>query len=417
MLPPTRRFLAVAGVLAVALSACSGGGSRAAAPSVRSRPVFDAGYQSATYSNPAHWLCRPDLPAAQSACAGDLSLTSVAPDGTLTVQRATSARRAPVDCFYVYPTVDPGPGPNEDIDAAHTAEITVTRTQAAPFGRLCNMFAPLYRQATLRSLFSPTNRSSSAALAYGDVQDAFRYYLGHLNQGRPFVLLGHSQGSGVLTQLMSQMIDPNQSLRRQMVSAIVPGWPVQVPVGGDVGGTFANIRACRSASQINCVIGYSSFRSTSPPPDNSLFGRSGGPGMEDLCANPASLGGGSGPLLTMFDVNPNDGPGTPRASVAWAPSTVAPPPITTPYVALPQLVTGQCVDTGRFSYLSLTIDPTPGPRAQNIPGDLTPQWGMHLVDVNVAQGNLIETVRQQIAAWQRAHSARGPSCYVVSSGR
>jgi hypothetical protein len=365
--------------------------------------VFDAGYQSTTYSNRGHWLCRPDLAGGQNVCAGDLSVTSVAPDGRLTVQRSRSVQHAGVDCFYVYPTVDPGPGSNEDIDGPHDAEISVTRTQAAPFGRLCNLFAPLYRQATLRSLFSPTNRTSSAALAYGDVQDAFRYYLGHLNRGRPFVLLGHSQGSGVLTQLMSKMIDSDPSLRRQLVSAIVPGWPIQVPVTGDVGGTFANIPACRTAGQFNCVIGYSSFRTSSPPPPNSLFGWATGPGMEDLCANPASLAGGSGPLLPIFDVNPNDGPLSQRSNLPWAPGTTPPAPIMTPYVGLPQLVTGQCVKDGRFSYLALTIHPMPGPRVQNIPGDLTPQWGMHLVDVNVAQGNLIEVVRQQIAAWQRAH--------------
>jgi hypothetical protein len=399
-------LLALAGVMALVLSACSGGGARSSAsssaPARPSGPAFEAGYQSATYSNPAHWLCRADVPGPQNVCLGDLSVTSVAPDGKLTVQHERSAQHAAVDCFYVYPTVDSGPGANENIDAPHTAEMSVTRTQAAPFGSLCNMFAPLYRQSTLRSLFSPTDRAASAALAYGDVQDAFRYYLGHLNQGRPFILLGHSQGSGVLTQLMSQMIDPNPGLRRQMISAIVPGWPIQVPVGGDVGGTFGNIRACRSPTQVNCVIGYSSFRATSPPPDNTLFGRSAGPGLEDLCANPASLAGGSAPLLTMFDINPTDGPLAQPSSLVWAPGTPAPPPITTPYVALPQLMTGQCVN-GKFSYLSLTTNPTPGPRAQNIPGDLTPQWGMHLVDVNVAQGNLIDIVRQQIAAWPRAH--------------
>ncbi len=389
-------------MMALVLAGCSGGAPRSSAASRPSPPAFEAGYQSATYSNPAHWLCRADVPAPQNVCAGDLSVTSVAADGKLTVRHQSSARHAGVDCFYVYPTVDAGPGANEDIDAPHPAEISVTRAQAAPFGTSCNLFAPLYRQATLRSLFSPTNRDASAALAYHDVQDAFRYYLGHLNQGRPFILLGHSQGSGVLTQLMSQMIDRDPALRREMISAIVPGWSIQVPVGGDVGGTFANIRACRSATQINCVIGYSSFRATSPPPDNSLFGRSTGPGMQDLCTNPASLSGGSGPLLTMYDINPTDGPLAQRSSLAWAPGTAAPPPITSPYVSLPGLVTSQCVDDGRFSYLSLTINPTPGPRAQDITGDLTPQWGMHLVDVNVAQGNLIEIVQQQILTRMRA---------------
>ena len=226
-------LLVLPGVMALVVTACSGGGTRTSAPTRPSEPNFEAGYQSATYSNRAHWLCRADVPAPQNVCVGDLSVTSVAADGKLTVQHESSVQHAAVDCFYVYPTVDSGPGANENIDAPHPAEISVTRTQAAPFGTLCNMFAPLYRQSTLRSLFSPTDRAPSAALAYGDVQDAFRYYLGHLNQGRPFILLGHSQGSGVLTQLMSQMIDPNPGLRRQMISAIVPGWPIQVPVGGD----------------------------------------------------------------------------------------------------------------------------------------------------------------------------------------
>lgn len=51
----------------------------------------------------------------------------------------------------------------------------------------------------------------------------------------------------------------------------------------------------------------------------------------------------------------------------------------------------------------ITTNATPGPRAQNVPGDLTPQWGLHLVDVNLAQDNLIGIAQQQVAAWQRAH--------------
>src|SRR5919204_4588451 len=115
MRPRARWLLALAGGMAVVLTACSGGGSRASAPSARSRAV-GAGYQSATYSNRAHWLCRPDLAGGQNVCGGDLSVTSVAPDGRLTVQRSRSLQSAGGDCFYVYPTVDPGPGSNENID-------------------------------------------------------------------------------------------------------------------------------------------------------------------------------------------------------------------------------------------------------------------------------------------------------------
>jgi hypothetical protein len=41
------------------------------------------------------------------------------------------------------------------------------------------------------------------------------------------------------------------------------------------------------------------------------------------------------------------------------------------------------------------------PRVDNIGGDLTPQWGLHLVDVNIGMGNLVDIVRQQGAAWGR----------------
>ena len=80
-----------------------------------------------------------------------------------------------------------------------------------------------------------------------------------------------------------------------------------------------------------------------------------------------------------------------------------PPEITTPFVKLPGLVSSACVDKGAFSYLELTLQPDPGPRFDNIGGDLTPQWGMHIVDANVALGNLVELVGAQARAWQAAH--------------
>ena len=62
-----------------------------------------------------------------------------------------------------------------------------------------------------------------------------------------------------------------------------------------------------------------------------------------------------------------------------------------------------CVDAGSISYLELTVHPDPGPRVDDIGGDLTAQWGMHLVDMNVALGNLVDLVGQQAKAWAAAH--------------
>ena len=107
---------------------------------------------------------------------------------------------------------------------------------------------------------------------YDDVRDAWRYYLEHDNRGRGVVLVGHSQGSFILAELIRQEIDgkPTQS---RLVSAILLGATLSVPRGKDVGGSFKNIPLCRAAAQTGCVVTYVSFRSTIPPPPNTRFGK------------------------------------------------------------------------------------------------------------------------------------------------
>src|SRR5258708_18803150 len=112
----------------------------------------------------------------------------------------------------------------------------------------------------------------NSGLAYDDVRDAWRYYLEHDNQGRGFVLIGHSQGSYILAELIRQEID-GKPIERRMVSAILPGATLPVPRGKDVGGAFQHVPLCHAASQTGCVIAYSAFRATSPPPANTRFGK------------------------------------------------------------------------------------------------------------------------------------------------
>ena len=106
-------------------------------------------------------------------------------------------------------------------------------------------------------------------------------------------------GAANLIRLLRSQVDGNPALRDRMVSAIILGGNVQVPVGKTVGGTFAHIPACTKASQTGCVIAYSSF--SSPPPADSLFGRPGQGvslqsgqkterGQQVVCTNPAALG-------------------------------------------------------------------------------------------------------------------------------
>lgn len=99
------KILAIA-LLAVAVSACGGGGSNDSAPSIDpGAPNPFAGYSSATYGGKDNWLCHPSLAAADNVCANNLDATRVFADGTTELEPFTAAADPEVDCFYVYPTV------------------------------------------------------------------------------------------------------------------------------------------------------------------------------------------------------------------------------------------------------------------------------------------------------------------------
>ena len=365
-----------------------------------------ASAQPNDYSDAKSWLCRPGQ---HDACDTDLTTTVIAADGKLTRETWTADANAPIDCFYVYPTVSTDPTPYSDM-IADAAELNVIQQQFARFGSKCRRYAPLYRQITLAGLRllqtgkAPPGMTLDHGLQYDDVRDAWRYYLEHDNQGRGFVLIGHSQGSFILAELIRQEID-GKPVQNRMVSAILAGTTLAVPRGKDVGGAFQHVALCHSASQTGCVITYASFRSTVPPPANTLFGKVAGENMTAACTNPAALSGGSGALHAYLST---DG----RSLVPTTspkPWVVPERPIGTPWVSVPGLLTAQCTSNDNATYLEVTVHPDPaGRRTSDITGDivangqLLSNWGLHLVDMNVAMGNLVDIVGQQAKVWARA---------------
>jgi hypothetical protein len=354
------------------------------------------------YSKAETWLCRPGL--SNDACAVDLTTTVVSADGKLTRETFAANPKAPIDCFYVYPTISLDQSGNSDMTIG-PEERSVIRAQFARFGSVCRPFAPLYRQVTLTALRATTAGKpipSDRALAYNDVADAWRQYLEHDNGGRGVVLVGHSQGSGVLTQLIRNEID-GKPVQAKIVSALLLGTNVAVPRGKDVGGAFQHMPLCRSAQQTGCVISYVSFRSTVPPPPDSRFGRVQDEGMEAACTNPAALGGGRGDLHAYLSATASSIVSTSTQPVAW----VTPPqPISTPFVSVPGLLTAQCVSNDKGSYLEVSVHGDPkDPRADDIAGDVVtngkvvPGWGLHLIDVHEAFGNLLDIVGTQAKAY------------------
>jgi hypothetical protein len=352
---------------------------------------------STDYGNPQAWLCRPDRLAA---CDVDLSTTVLGRDGRSTVERARLNPKAPVDCFYVYPTVSTDTTTVSDL-VPDAAERNVVRLQLARFGTKCRLFAPLYRQVTMAAvggaLAAGNPLPDFRGVGYEDVRAAWRYYIAHDNGGRGVVLIGHSQGTSILTELIRSEIE-GTPMQSRIVSALLLGavGGILVPSERDVGGTFAHMPLCRAATQTGCVVAYSSFRITAPPAANTLFGRSADSTLVAACTNPAALGGGEAALNGYFDTEG-------RTAMPLAPSnpwTVGGQPIATPMVRVVGLLKAQCTSNAFASYLEVSVQRGPGsPASRDIQGDLPEPFGLHLVDMEVAMGNLIDLVGQQTKSY------------------
>jgi Protein of unknown function (DUF3089) len=365
------------------------------------QPSVPATLSPNDYALDASWLCRPGR---KDACSVDLATTVVTADGSFTREEWNGDPNAPIDCFYVYPTVSTDPTPFSDM-TADPAELNVIRQQFARFGSVCRVYAPLYRQVTLAGLRQAIAGGGGFSLSkgpqYDDVRDAWRHYLERDNRGRGVVLIGHSQGSYILTELIRQEIDGKPAQSR-LVSALLLGATFAVPSGKDVGGSLQQIPLCRKPAQTGCVVTYVSFRATAPPPANTRFGKVTEPGMAAACTNPAALGGGTAPLSAYLAAD-----GRMIVNTATVPWVVPERPVETPWVSVPGLLSARCTSNEHASYLEITVNGDPSdPRTDDIRGDLgvgnqiLADWGLHLIDVNLGMGNLVDIVRQQSRAWQ-----------------
>lgn len=361
------------------------------------------GHQSEVYGDDANWLCKPGID--DDICQRDLDATVVEADGSTEVVPHEVAADPAVDCFYVYPTTSRDEAINSDLEPAENQEIVTVLNQVARLTSECRVFAPVYRQVSLGGIGPDAEEAPEGvdprAIAYDDVLDAFKYYVANESDGRGFVLIGHSQGAGILTRLIADEVDGEPALRDRLVSAYILGSSVSVPEGEVVGGSFQEVPLCEATDQVGCVVTFASFRSTAPPPESSFFGRPrDGDGVAG-CVNPASPAGGSAMLQPYFSIEQPAGSllgGTESAQPFADPARTS--EITTPWVAYPEFVEGECVTEGDFTYLKLTVHGDPDdPRTDDIGGDLSPEWGMHLVDANVAMGDIVAMVGEQAEAY------------------
>lgn len=184
--------LVVALWASLALVACSGGGSGTSGASDIPRPA------AADYSVPAHWLSLP------------------------------AAIDKEVDVFYLYPTAWSSSDPNPQICAIDEPSMLVQAPaafarQATVFETVGNIYAPYYRQDNSSSI---DRWNTIAGIPTLDATAAFDYYIRHYNNDRPFILLGHSQGATVMTNLLSGYLRDHPLVHRRMIAAYVIGSPI-----------------------------------------------------------------------------------------------------------------------------------------------------------------------------------------------
>ncbi|UAJ79491.1 DUF3089 domain-containing protein [Leifsonia sp. ZF2019] len=380
------------------------------------------------------WLCHPGDPA--SACGGAVGRypdgstvplsTTVAAGGTSAVVQPTTGAEPPVDCFYVYPTVDLLPNPvlmlGSAAPSARDDEVAVLLAQLGPLAGLCRVFAPLYRQSTLLQLAASgaTGGDPYPGPGFADVQQAWDDYWAHDNidpvtgQRRGVIVLGHSQGSVAVEKLLQHSVDGDAAATAQLVSAVVLGGQVQVPLGAASGGgadpasTFQHLPVCEpkpGGVPTGCVIAYSSYGQPagSAPVSGSLAANLDA-GHRIACVNPSALlAGGPADATAALD------PILPTRTLVRG-SLLAPngalthlllgytlPADPTGYRSTPGALSGHCAFAGdataNTSWLQID-DPT-----GMLPDTSTSALGLHVVDYNVDLGGLRALLAAQISQW------------------
>ena len=329
-----------------------------------------------------HWLCFPGAKA--DWCTANLKTTTVTSTNAVQTADVSLGADPPIDCFYVYPTVSHEQRPYADLRIQEAEEYAAI-DQAAWFERDCRVYAPVYRQHTTNGdVFGKGNPS----LPISDVFAAWHDYLAHYNHGRGVVLIGHSQGSGVLEDLLQKEFDNSPKMQKLLVSALLIGGDVAVKKGKTTGGDFKHLSACTSSTQTGCIVAYSSWDQT--PPKNA--------GLEDafpdeqvLCVNPAAPGSTKAEEITpIFPQFEEDG----MAPYGYMPKAF--------WIRFPHMYTAQCVTQGSRSWLLIKRIP--------IAGDKRPKAisfdemdGLHPLDMTLAMENLVALVNSQAKAWLVNH--------------
>ena len=338
------------------------------------------------------WICKPGQ--SDDLCAGTIDgASSPAPGQTSEPLPYKRPADAPIDCFYLYPTQSDQPTPNANLDKDPPIRRVVVQ-QARMFSSVCDVYAPMYHQVTYNG--NQLAYNPDVETAYQSAKAGFEDYLKNYNDGRGFIMIGHSQGAAHTARLIDEMVDKDPELRKRFVGAIAPGANIAVPIGQPIGGLFDNVPACTTVGEFGCVTAYSTYNATPGPTaqfsrldygywiyteprfDSSKY--------EAMCVNPALLDGGDGTLLPLVNYDYLTGvPAGPESAAPWS--------------SQPDYYRVECKSQDGAHWLNIS--------KTNLPGDSRPDLGAlvasgsnyHVPEVNLAEGNLLTIAQKQSDAY------------------
>jgi hypothetical protein len=204
------------------------------------------------YNDPAMWLSRPGLGANDPA--------RWVPEGAPVVGNDLPAFAV----FFVHPTsyLDRARwnAPIDDAQSQSRARLFL-RGMASPFRAASEIWAPRYRQATFGAFLTDSPAANRAIdAAYRDVEQAFDYFIGQLDEEVPIVLAGHSQGAAHVVRLLRERV-AETPLEGRIAMAYPIGWPISI--AHDL--PALGLPGCETPDQGGCIASWSSYAEPAEP--------------------------------------------------------------------------------------------------------------------------------------------------------
>ncbi len=322
------------------------------------------------YDDPSNWAAGP----------GGAGIAANVPEG------ATPAATAPrVDVFYVHPTTyksktgkwnqDPA-----DPEASKWSDESVVQRQASAFNACCSIWSPRYRAASSNALMSPSHTKAAFALAYTDVDRAFDWFLKNVSKGRPFIIVGHSQGAKHIGDLLEKRI-AGTPLEKRMVAAYIIGINI---AKGEVPLRFKDVPVCDHPDQTGCLVQWNSILAgTNLDPVVAAYEKSftdmygNRPGKEMVCVNP----------VTFDTSQPDSLSAQAKGAVPGSPGFGPMEPLRVGAVA------------ARCERGLLVVYPAPGLGLEPLPGTGV----MHYHDIGLFWADVRANAALRASAWLKAH--------------